>query len=108
MMKNANQFKKFQFFEVIEGDARSNHQNAELKSKVNYILNDVTPLDMKTIGNCLVLSANVSVPRSENVSSEKPQIKIKKDFLLKLYKSKILDQYEIYNNSIIAFELESI
>ena len=108
MMKNANQFKKFQFFEVIEGDARSNHQNAELKSKVNYILNDVTPLDMKTIDNYLFLSAKVSVPRSENVSSKKPQIRIKKDFLLKLYKSKILDQYEIYNNSIIAFELKSI
>ena len=108
MMKNANQFKKFQFFEVIEGDARSNRQTAEIKSNVTYVLNDVTPIDMKTIDNFLFLSAKVPQPKTENPNPKKPQIRKKKDMMLKIYKSKILEQYELFNSSIIAFDVKSI
>ena len=107
-MKNANQFKKFQFFEVIEGDARSNRQTAEIKSNVTYVLNDVTPIDMKTIDNFLFLSAKVPQPKTENPNPKKPQIRKKKDMMLKIYKSKILEQYELFNSSIIAFDVKSI
>lgn len=106
MMKNTNQFKKFQFFEVVEGNARSNRQTAEIKSNVTFVLNDVTPIDMKTIDNFLFLSAKVPQPKSENPNQKKPQIRKKKDMMLKFYKSKILDQYELFNSSIIAFDVK--
>ena len=74
MMKNANQFKKFQFFEVIEGDARSNRQTAEIKSNVTYVLNDVTPIDMKTIDNFLFLSAKLRIQIQKSLKFERKRI----------------------------------
>ena len=108
MMKNANQFKKFQFFDVIEGDNKSLRQTSELKSNVSYTLNDISPMEMKTQDNFVLLSAKVSVSKPQQQSNpKKPSLKTKKDMLLKLFKSKILDQYEIYNNTINTFEIKS-
>ena len=73
-MKNANQFKKFQFFEVIEGDARSNRQTAEIKSNVTYVLNDVTPIDMKTIDNFLFLSTKLRIQIQKSLKFERKRI----------------------------------
>ena len=95
MMKNAGMFKKFQFFDIIEGGFR--HSQETLQSNVQYDLNNISINHMRTIYNTVFVSGKVNNP--------KDQSKRDHEYLIKLYQSKPIDEYELFDTQILNFDV---
>ena len=95
MMKNAGMFKKFQFFDIIEGGVRPSQES--LPSNVSYDLNNISIHHMRTIDNTVFVSGKVNNP--------KDQSKRDREYLIKLYQSKPLDEYEVFDTEILNFDV---
>ena len=95
MMKNAGMFKKFQFFDIIEGGVRPSQET--LQSNVQYDLNNISINHMRTIDNTVFVSGKVNNP--------KDQSKRDHEYLIKLYQSKPIDEYELFDTQILNFDV---
>ena len=95
MMKNAGMFKKFQFFDIVEGGVRPSQET--LQSNVQYDLNNISINHMRTIDNTVFVSGKVNNP--------KDQSKRDHEYLIKLYQSKPIDEYELFDTQILNFDV---
>ena len=88
-------FKKFQFFDIIEGGVR--HSQETLQSNVQYDLNNISINHMRTIDNTVFVCGKVNNP--------KDQSKRDHEYLIKLYQSKPIDEYELFDTQILNFDV---
>ena len=88
-------FKKFQFFDIVEGGVRPSQET--LQSNVQYDLNNISINHMRTIDNTVFVSGKVNNP--------KDQSKRDHEYLIKLYQSKPIDEYELFDTQILNFDV---